>query len=175
MMSLNCGHQQVYSIVHPTGDIWIWIDTVEWYCNALVGSIHDGTLLHSKFNTQLLITTLRTRPNSTSSLTQLHQITTGASNLFKSQTTTAQFIRNLSLIYHTAITITITVLIVALLRKCNRAQRSCYQGNLICNNIYRGKPKNSERNLSQCRFIHQQSYMEWAGVLLGPSPCEARD
>jgi hypothetical protein len=26
------------------------------YCNVLVGSIHDGTLLHSKFNTQLLIT-----------------------------------------------------------------------------------------------------------------------
>jgi hypothetical protein len=26
------------------------------YCSVLVGSIHDGTLLHSKFNTQLLIT-----------------------------------------------------------------------------------------------------------------------
>jgi hypothetical protein len=26
------------------------------YCNEFAGSIHDGSLLHSKFNTQLLIT-----------------------------------------------------------------------------------------------------------------------
>jgi uncharacterized membrane protein len=56
------------------------------YCNVLVGSIHDGTLLHSKFNTQLLITTLRTRPLSTSSKLQLLPL-----------------VLNLSLIYHNAI------------------------------------------------------------------------
>jgi hypothetical protein len=29
---------------------------LEEYCNEFVGSIHDGTILHSKFSTQLLIT-----------------------------------------------------------------------------------------------------------------------
>jgi hypothetical protein len=37
--------------------------TFIWYCNVLEGSIHNGTLLHSKFNTQLLIT-ISSAPNS---------------------------------------------------------------------------------------------------------------
>jgi hypothetical protein len=29
------------------------------------------------------------------------------------------------------------------------------------NDIDRGKPKNSEKNLSQCHFIRHKSYMDW--------------
>jgi hypothetical protein len=50
------------------------------YCNILEGSIHDGTLLHSKFNTQLLIT-ISSAPNTT--------------NLFRFSNTTNSFLRSL--------------------------------------------------------------------------------
>jgi hypothetical protein len=42
----------------------------QWYCNKFAGSIHNGTLLHWKLNTQLLITV----HNSSRILTQLWQI-----------------------------------------------------------------------------------------------------
>jgi hypothetical protein len=53
-------------------------------CSVLVGSIHDGTLLHSEFNTLLLITV------SNSSNTPLTQLTSSF---------------EVSLLYHNAITI----------------------------------------------------------------------
>jgi hypothetical protein len=36
------------------------------------------------------------------------------------------------------------------------------------NYIDRGTQKNEERNLSQCHFIHQKSYMDWPGCEPGP-------
>jgi hypothetical protein len=34
--------------------------------------------------------------------------------------------------------------------------------------IDRGKPKYSEKNLSQCHFVHNQSHMDRPGIKLGP-------
>jgi hypothetical protein len=36
------------------------------------------------------------------------------------------------------------------------------------NDIDRGKPKNPERNLSQCHFVYLKSHMGWPGSELGP-------
>jgi hypothetical protein len=41
--------------------------------------------------------------------------------------------------------------------------------------IDRGKPKNSEKNLSQCHIVHQKSHMYWPGREPGPSRWEAGD
>jgi hypothetical protein len=76
------------------------------YCNVLVGSISQWNFIALKIQyttvnySQQLFSNSNTRTNSTDS-----QITAGASNLFKSPNTTAALIRNLSLIYHTAISI----------------------------------------------------------------------
>jgi hypothetical protein len=45
------------------------------YCNVLVGSIHDGTLLHSKIQyTTVNYNSSNTRTTSTGSLTQLSEL-----------------------------------------------------------------------------------------------------
>jgi hypothetical protein len=44
-------------------------------------------------------------------------------------------------------------------------------GEIRWKGIDRGKPKNSERNLSQCHFVHDKSNMDWPGCQLGPH-CE---
>jgi hypothetical protein len=41
--------------------------------------------------------------------------------------------------------------------------------------IDRGKPKNSQKNLSQCHFVHHKSHMDWAGREPGPPRWEAGD
>jgi hypothetical protein len=77
------------------------------------------------------------------------------SDLFKSQTPTAHFIWNLSLIYHTAVSIVMFPFKLLCYRNKSIVMqqdcyvtmemqllcRSCYQGNLICNNIYRHETK----------------------------------
>jgi hypothetical protein len=140
-----CLHHQGY-ITPRLSDYRTQYPTRQSYCNVFVGSIHDGTLLllHSKFNTQLLIT-------NNSALN-----TTGATNFFKSQHTTNSFLRSLCRQQrhnHRNVSVTIvafvimllvnrpSVSIVTLLRKRKNvvlshwAPTSCYQGNLTCNNI----------------------------------------
>jgi hypothetical protein len=41
------------------------------------------------------------------------------------------------------------------------------------NEINRGKPKYSEKNLSQCHFVHYKSHMDWPGIEPGPPRWEA--
>jgi hypothetical protein len=43
------------------------------------------------------------------------------------------------------------------------------------NDIDRGKQKNSEKNLSQCHFVHNISHMDWPGREPGPPRWEAGD
>jgi hypothetical protein len=43
------------------------------------------------------------------------------------------------------------------------------------NNIDRGKPKNSEKNLYQCHFVHHKSHMDWPWRETGPPLWEAGD
>jgi hypothetical protein len=42
------------------------------------------------------------------------------------------------------------------------------------NDIDRGKPKYSGKNLSQCHFVHK-SHMDLPGIEPGPPLCEAED
>jgi hypothetical protein len=48
-------------------------------------------------------------------------------------------------------------------------------GGLRWNYIDRGKPKNSEKNLSQCHFFYHKSHMDWRGRESGHPRWEAGD
>jgi len=41
------------------------------------------------------------------------------------------------------------------------------------NDTVRGKPKNSEKNLSQCQIVHHKSHMDWSGIDPGTPSREA--
>jgi hypothetical protein len=43
------------------------------------------------------------------------------------------------------------------------------------NDIDRGKPKDTEKNLFSCHFIHNKSHMDWPGRDPGPLKWEAGD
>jgi hypothetical protein len=43
------------------------------------------------------------------------------------------------------------------------------------NEIDRGKPKYSEKNLSQCHFVYHKSHMDRPGIETGPPQGEAGD
>jgi hypothetical protein len=43
------------------------------------------------------------------------------------------------------------------------------------NDIDRGKPKNSEKNLSQCHFVHNKSHTDWPDREPGTSRWETGD
>jgi hypothetical protein len=43
------------------------------------------------------------------------------------------------------------------------------------NEIDRGKPKYSEKKLSQCHFVHHKSHMDRPGIEPGPPRLEASD
>jgi hypothetical protein len=43
------------------------------------------------------------------------------------------------------------------------------------NEIAKGKPKQSEKNLSQCHFVHNKSHMDRAGIEPGPPLWQAGD
>jgi hypothetical protein len=45
----------------------------------------------------------------------------------------------------------------------------------LWNEIDRGKPKYSERTLSQCHFVHHKSHKDWPGIKPGPPRWEAGD
>jgi hypothetical protein len=40
--------------------------------------------------------------------------------------------------------------------------------------IDRGKPKNSEKNMSQCHFVHHKSHMDWLGARTRASSVRGR-
>jgi hypothetical protein len=43
------------------------------------------------------------------------------------------------------------------------------------NDTDRGKLECSEKNLSQCNFVHHNAHMDWPGIELGPSRWETHD
>jgi hypothetical protein len=43
------------------------------------------------------------------------------------------------------------------------------------NEIDRGKPKYSVKNLSECHLVHHKSHMDWTGIEPGPPRWEAGD
>jgi hypothetical protein len=144
-----------------------WIENPEYVTNwcpytslTRVGSMSQWNFIALKVQytavnySQQLFSNSNTRTTSTGSLIQLPQITIGSapnttSELFKLSRTTAQFIWNLSLIYHTAVSIVMFPFkllcyfnkSIVMQQDCYVTMemklvcRSCYQGNLICNNI----------------------------------------
>jgi hypothetical protein len=118
-------HSAIYSLVP-------WM-----YCNKFAGSIQNGSLLHLKLNTQLLITVHNSSRNLTHvwqnlephclELFKLSRTTTNcnycttASFLFRSQNTTVQFTWKHSLLYNNAVSIVMLPFSVVLLQ-----QTHCY-------------------------------------------------